>query len=505
MKLSWMVLAVGAYAAFLQGDEEHVTINAGLVQYHGKTISLNGDVELEHDLGKISAQSVELNTPAGEKKIRLGTLDLAKDVRISLKDGGVLECAEAKIDFKTLQGNFRGDDKQGYAIYSENCKNKANPSERIPLIFKSKQMAVQFAKDNLNGVAYSKGHISSILADSSVTIDYNHDFIAQSDTATYEKEEGPAKTAIAGLVSLRASGPDGLCRVTNRNGDLINASTICIDTVARQLCFAYPKGVMNASRREGVLEKIEFSADTLSWDMHNNLLVLRDHVILNQKGLGTLTNDKEIRLSQKNDRLGTIESDGKTVVVVAEETKNVEHHLTCYGKVTVDHAKLEMFMESPRNTQGDVIEGQQVFFEDPIGVIYADKVTLKYALENKTIAPKVLILEGNVKMMNTYASEDPSSPLVQYALADKVEYYPQTKEVVFSSNGSGKRVLFYDKTHDLQVSAPVLKIKRDKATKKDLIKGTGDVRFSFIENEFVQLRNRFSLSNFKEKGIHGSK
>lgn len=504
MKLFWVIFAA-IMCSQLYGEEDLVTINANTVQYHGKKISLDGEVELEHDLGTISAQLVELNTPAGEKKIRLGILDLTKDVRIKLKDGGLLECTEAKIDFKTLQGTFRGDGAQEYAIYSENCKNKANTTERIPLIFKSKQMAVQFAKDSHNGVVYSKGHISSIIADSSVTINYNHDFVAQSDTATYEKENGLAKTTIAGLVSLRASGPGGICRVTNRNGDLINAATMCIDTVAKQLCFAYPKGVLNAGRREGVLEKLEFSADTLSWDMPNSLLVLRDHVVLNQKGLGTLSNDKEIRLSQKNDRLDTITSDGKTVVVVAEETKNVEHRLTCHGKVSVDHAKLEMLMESPLNEVGQVIEGQQVFFEDPIGVIYADKIILKYALENKTIVPKVLILEGHVRMMNTYASDEPASPLVQYALADKVEYYPQTKEVMFSSNGEGKRVLFYDKTHDLQVSAPTLKIKRDKATKKDLIKGTGDVRFSFVENEFEQLKNRFSLSNFKEKGIHGSK
>lgn len=444
-------------------------------------VSLTGDVVLEHDLGSISAQTVVLDTPPGEKKIRLGILDLSKDVRLNLKNGGTLDCAHAKLDFKTMQGSFYGDAEHEYVMYKENRR------DRTPIILTSKKMAVQFAKTGKESHP-AKEHITQLLAENSVMIDYNGDIVSESDIATYENE--------LGLLSLRASGPAGICKVSNSRGDVVHASTICYKMSDKQLHVAFPKGVVNS--------RIEFSSDTMMWDLPKHLIVLRDHVVLNHD-LGKLTNDREIKISQTAQQWNTIESDGKTVVVIEEKEKKATHQLTCFGKAIVNHAKLEIRMESPRDKDGKVIEGQQVFFEDPYGVIYADKITLRYGDENHKIIPKVLILEENVKMMNTYATVEPASPLVQYALADRVEYSPQSKEAVFSSFGNRRRVLFYDKTHDLQVSAPTLNIKRDKATHKDVIKGIGDVRFSFIEKEFEHLRSRFSLSNLKEKGIDGNK
>ena len=92
-------------------------------------------------------------------------------------------------------------------------------------------------------------------------------------------------------------------------------------------------------------------------------------------------------------------------------------------------------------------------------------------------------------------------------IADKVEYTPQTNEAVFTSHNNLKRVLFYDKANDMEVSATTLKIKRDEATKKETVKGIGDVRFSFVENEFEQLRKRFVIdrNSIKDKNNNESK
>jgi lipopolysaccharide export system protein LptA len=243
---------------------------------------------------------------------------------------------------------------------------------------------------------------------------------------------------------------------------------------------------------------IDFKADTLIWKDQQQQLVLKDHVSLGQKGFLHITTDDQIVLSQavvnKKKQLDTIESQGKTVLTVLEPEKNKEHHLTCYGKTFVDHSHYIILMDSPIDEVGKVLEDQQVFFEDDLGTIYADKLTLQYNMNNKTIVPQKLILEGNVKMLNSYASgPDPNSPLIRYVIADRVEYTPQTKEAVFTSRNNVKRVLFYDKANDMEVSATTLKIKRDEATKKETVKGVGDVRFSFVENEFEQLRKRFVI------------
>lgn len=182
-----------------------------------------------------------------------------------------------------------------------------------------------------------------------------------------------------------------------------------------------------------------------------------------------------------------------------DQKAEMAHHLTCYGTVTIDHSKQEVQMESPRNQENLVLQGQQVHFEDTYGSIYADKITVKYDFNGQKVVPKFLVLEGNVKILNTHASVEPASPLVQYGLADKVECDLTSKEAAFSMLEQGKRVLFYDKAHDLRVSAPGLTIRRDKMTQKDVIKGSGDVRFSFVEKEIEQLRHRFPLMNLKEK------
>ena len=85
-------------------------------------------------------------------------------------------------------------------------------------------------------------------------------------------------------------------------------------------------------------------------------------------------------------------------------------------------------------------------------------------------------------MLNRFAGLEEDRDLHQYAIADIVEYVPKTMEMSFFSSNN-RRVLFFDKVNNIQVSAPALKIKRDAATKKDTIKGMGDVRFSFAENE----------------------
>lgn len=507
MKNSWKALLAAGYCFFLTfplphacAEEAPMAVDADEANFDGKKFTLSGNVSLEHDLGRISTQKAVLAPEQEDKKFRLRSLFMFGNVHISLKDGGQLSCAKASLDYKALTGSFQGDPVQEYVVYMENVRDKANPSLRIPMVLKSRQMNVLIAQA-------PKSHISHLEAQDNVTIDYNHDFIAQSDFASYDKDRldsGEKNSGMTGLISLRSASPQGLCRVTNRNGDLINASQICIDTVKRQICFAYPKGVIYSNRTAENTERIDFTGDTLTWDARNQVITLRDHVQLNQKGLGQLTTDKEITIYQNTvngkSQLSSIESTGTTVLTRLEENKKVEHHLICHGKMVVDHVKLEVHMDSPAGPDGSVSENDQVFFDDPMGEIHADRLKLQYEIADKGMVPKKLTLEGNVKMLNSYAAaSDQSSSLVQYALADIVEYYPQTKEAVFSTRSGGRRVLFYDKVNDLQVSAPGLKIKRNEVTKKDSVKGIGDVRFSFIEHEFEQLRRRFSLDKIKEK------
>ncbi len=355
--------------------------------------------------------------------------------------------------------------------------------------------------------ASQKNHIKEIVVEGQVTVDYNKDFIAAADYGMYQRiiPEGKedAGTALPGIISLRAADESGICQVTNRNGDLITASQIGIDTIKRQICFAYPKGALNAVREGRPAERLDFSSDTMVLDDKNQMLTLRDHVSINQKGIGQLTNDQEVKVLQQTVNgkklLQTIETKGKTILTRVEEDKERSHNVTCYGTMVVDHAKLEIVMTSPRQANGSVLEADQVFFEDHQGQIFADSAIIKYGLAGTAIIAKKVTLEGHVRLLNNYAvGPEKNSPLAQYALADMVEFFPQENELLFTAK-KGQRVLFFDKANDLQVSAPGLKITRDAVTKKDSFKGIGDVRFSLIDHEIAQLKQKFALNFDKNK------
>lgn len=140
-----------------------------------------------------------------------------------------------------------------------------------------------------------------------------------------------------------------------------------------------------------------------------------------------------------------------------------------------------------------------VHLKDDFGEIYADRAEILYTpLQGRIKTPEKVILTGNVKIVNKNGLLADSSAILHMALADKVELTPQSNEIVFYAKRKN-RVLFYDKGNDLQISAPKLKVRRDKRTKKESFEGSGDVRFSFQDKEIALLREKFTLPLSSQK------
>ncbi len=499
----WVVLLlVCGYSLFASAEEECIEVDSNQADYDGKQITLNGNVTVEHELGKIQANHIVLTPEEEEKKLHLAELKMNEDVKIALRDGAELTCAKAELDYHTMHGRFSGNAEKEYVIYTEMCRDKGGMS--CPLIVKSRVMNVQLSREERNENQSPKSLISEITAESNVTVDYNQDFIASADMGMYRRlsdANSQPQNAMPGRISLRTGGEGGLCQVTNRNGDLIRAEQICIDTTKRHLHFAFPKGAIYAARLEGGVDRIDFSCDSMTWEEPRELLTLRDHVVVNQKGIGSLANDNEVTIYQYTQKgkkqLRTIESNGKTFLTSIDGDKNLRHHLSCYGKATLDHEHLQTILESPVDSNGNIMEGKQVFFEDPLGEIYADKVIVDYDYQNHEITPNKVTLLGHVRILNRKGNaEELTGALLQFALSDKVEFVPDSKEMLFSS-GENRRVLFYDKANNVQVSAPALKIKREPGMKSESIQGVGDVRFSFVDRESDQMRKEFGLEEAK--------
>lgn len=482
-----IILFIFSFFSLSSADE--LSMQAQYAQYNGTAIVLSGDVNVDHELGKITANHVELFPEVNEYSQRFSHIHLSDDVNIHLKDGGHLTCGKADIDFEKLKGQFYGDFRQEFVTYTENCRDKTGlPS---PLILKSHSMVISLLEDpQQKNVTHSIGEIRG---ENSVTINYNDDYVAAADRAIFHRQNDEEnKTAMPGVITLHMNDDERHCQLWNRQGDLIEASRMCIDTIHKNLLFSSPKGSMTVSRSEASENKINFSCDTMSWDDKQQLLVLRDHVVIDQQGMGILTTDGTVNLYQYicdgETRLKSIETNGYTVLTYVDAIDNVMHTLTSFGKAIVDHRILQTVLESPKGPDGAVLADKQVRFQDNMGDITADTLTICYTMLGKTPVPSKFLLEGNVSIKNQQTPDHAKSKIfIQYALADRVEYTPQAKEVKLYANEKN-RVLFFDKINNLQVSAPVLYIRRDQVTKKDSVQGEGDVRFTFLERELEKIQ-----------------
>jgi hypothetical protein len=478
----------------LSANDIVMTVDSNIADYNGKMISLNGHVIVEHELGKITADNVEISAEEADSPSNSHFLTMKDNVNISLKDGGVLSCAFAEIDYNTLEGHFHSNEKQEYVVYTEKKSDKSS----APLVLKSRQMVVEIAKGDIKTEKPSCRFINAIFANNQVTVNYQNDFTAAADYATYQRleptNESDSSKQMTGLIALRAENEGGQCQVMTRRGDLIKSSHICIDTIKRQLLFAYPKGALSPSQGQ---QRIDFSSDTLIWDAKENILTLRDNVIVNQQGLGILTNDKEIQITQNASKTGkqlrSIEANGVTVLTFLDEERLLSHVLVCNGKALIDNQANKTFMDSPRDANGKVLENQQISFKDDMGEIFADKLTIDYTMIDDSPLPTKLFLEGHVQILGRKkVSNEDVGAFLQYAISDEAEYCPQSKELKLSATGK-KRVLFYDRVNSLQISATQLKVRRDQTTNKESVQGLGDVRFSFVQQELEQMKKQFQL------------
>ncbi|HEV8051092.1 MAG TPA: hypothetical protein VGP47_01255, partial [Parachlamydiaceae bacterium] len=353
-------------------------------------------------------------------------------------------------------------------------------------------IVLQLSKNEASGIR-SDSTIEKITANGNVVMNYNGN-VATSDEAIFKRNhEASSKEILPGIVTLRCTSADRLCRVTNPEGDEIQSTMIKVDTTRHELMFTYPKGTVSS---------LEFSADRLVWNDLDSKLTLSGGVQLAQQGFGKLQTANDVRLLMTvvggKKVLRGMETTGEATLTYVDKDTGLDHVLKSYGSLRIDHLKMETKLQSPENADGSVNEGQQVFYKDSKGELHANKVFVKYDYVDKKIVPVRIVLQGDVKITNNLErSEKDKTISSQYILADRVDFIPQTKLMIFKAD-KGQRVLLFDKGNNLEVSAPGLKIVRDIATRKETIQGIGDVRFSFVENEFERIRHRFTFDKMAQ-------
>ena len=156
-------LVLASYSTAIYAEEEIMIIDSNLADYDGKKIVLNGNVIVEHELGKISANQVTIYPGSEERKMRFALLQMIDQVSIALKDGGQLSCACAELDFRSGTGKFSGNAQQEYVIYTESLRDKANIHSLVPLVVKSLEMTARLGRNEAANENSPKSFITIFL------------------------------------------------------------------------------------------------------------------------------------------------------------------------------------------------------------------------------------------------------------------------------------------------------------------------------------------------------
>jgi len=452
-----------------QTAEEPLKINSGEVSYDGQSMTLMGQVAIEHRLGQITAHHLTIQ-PTKDKKLKFGLLEMYEDVQLQLSGGGELNCQKAVLDCVSLQGRCWGNNEQGQVIY------------RLPsvLVMTSDQMQINWLREAENG---SKLKVQSIEASDHVHVDYQNDYQLSAQRVLYKHIPQTWLTLFAG-----SNFP---CELLYKN-DSVQAQQVEVDVKKEQLSLTEPTGQL----KHADAHTLSFAAREMTWDGLQQFLHLKGEVAIKQNEEVHLFTKHEVllkqTLSEGKKTLASIYSPKDTTFTYVKSGQTCE--LSCQGPLTLDHEHSRLTM------QMDAYSTQQVYLKDALGEIYANQIVIDYQWQKQQMIPQKIILEGEVKLLNRFDGhiQESGGSILHYALADYIEYQPEKQELVLSSP-TGNRVLFYDKINNVQMSAPSLKITRESATQKQIIQGVGDVRFTFIEKEMEQLKKYFEMDQEAKK------
>jgi lipopolysaccharide export system protein LptA len=487
--------------------DEPLVVNSGEAQYDGKEIVLVGQVVVQHGLGQIFAHRLSLvPTSNQDKKSKFSFLKISDDVQIDLRGGGKLNCQQAEVDYTKMQGIFLGNEQNRDVIYLNTGEKEETSQElRMPLEVKSYQMTLELLREPATSPSSSKMLVKQIEATQNVRVRYNQDYLLLADHAHYQRLPA-SESPHAGLLTLSVRGVHPVCQMTNLNGDRLSSQTIQVDTVKRQLWLEQPRGILFFRKEKGPAQTLEFSAHELTWDDLKQTLQLKGEVNITQNETVHVRTDHEISIVQMivdgKKTLCSIQAPEQTQISYLDVQKGNAHHIYCPGPLIIDHEHQNIILHGLSDFSEHMEENRQVYIEDVLGEMYADRVKMSYTWENQQLVPDEIMLEGHVHLMNRFDGHpEESGSILHYALADHVDYLPKQQEMTLAGV-NGNRVLFFDKVNNVQMSAPSLKVRHDSSTQKDSIQGLGDVRFTFIEKELEQLKEHFRLEESQKE--HGS-
>lgn len=453
MKL--FIFAVFLSLASLEADV--VSIQAIDATYAEQTLTLKGSVELNHEFGNVLSETAIFNT---NHRSELAKIFLQGDIKLILKNQSRLEADQAEIDCQEGKGTFVANDQVKVHFW--------DPLKYLHIYSFNMGVLWDPAKKKLA----TKGFDGLIIAEDKVEIHYGQQLSAFGDFASYSDKE----------IVLKGN---EFCKIILDGKDKIFSDHVTLAPSERTITFSNPRGEIIREQ-----ETIRFSSKSMQWNDLERLLTLKEQVKIEGDRLGILEAQGPVIVHIKE--RGGVREVVKVVCqdrveLVIKDKNNDEHRLSASESLVIDREaeKIEVYAKPEQPT----------CFKDKHGSIIANHMCLHFSSVEEM--PLQLTVDGEVQIANKFSLNE--DHILQYILADQAKYEFSDRELTLS--GGNNRVLLYDKLNNLELSAPILKIKRDKLTDKDSVSGVGDVRFVFIDQELEKIKNRFQSQEHETRNL----
>ena len=253
------------------------------------------------------------------------------------------------------------------------------------------------------------------------------------------------------------------CFLTH-NHDHLEAHQVRFDLTTSQITCEEPKGFIDAPWKPG--SPIRFRAHHLVWQQD---LVLEGDVSLDQS-LSISSQQIRISFNQRQDELSSVVSAGPTQMLFS----NKESSLLCQGPLTLDPQERLLCTE-----EGLEFKDERIHLEAKSG-------RLTYQENNSHLQPEALYCEGSVRLISSKIQDQES-----FAMADQLVYLPATRTIILTCR-SPARVLFWQANGNMTLSAPEVHVRLDPETKRETVRGIGDVHFRFSLQEENMIETIFS-------------
>jgi lipopolysaccharide export system protein LptA len=394
------------------------------------------------------------------------------------------------LDFTALKGILHSPE-GGKVIYTDQIKKKRS-GDSSPLKLTGQLIQLNFLKQAHDGKK-TEYEIDNILVKEDVIIDYANDLRLYAHQAFYRKElscdDKTSRKEFQGVVTAYPKDEQSQCHLTHQ-GDKIDADTVDLDLINSKLSLLHPKGVLAAAivphLQTGTMR---FQADHLHWDQIQDTLTLKGRVTIDEDSLGIIHAEDELQITQtavKGKRLlKGIHAQGPFTLVY-KDTHNTSHRLISSGSIDFNRDKLRATIDSLEK-DGAVTEDKQLYYEEAEFAVFADTASLEYSISNDTMQLSSLTLSGNIRLF----SHDPQKRS-RCGLADRLTYSLTTKTLILSAN-PGKKVLFWDESQGIHLSAPEVHITQDHETQQQQVKGIGAVQFALTPDEQNKIQQLFPL------------